>query len=66
MRSSFLDTANVRFAAEARSPATPPCGLTQSEYAKHYRDVVMAMFGISHTKNTVVGDHFVRGVSGGE
>lgn len=26
----------------------------------------MAMFGIGHTKNTIVGDHFVRGVSGGE
>ncbi|TQN73727.1 ZEB2-regulated ABC transporter 1, partial [Colletotrichum shisoi] len=26
----------------------------------------MAMFGISHTKNTRVGDDFVRGVSGGE
>lgn len=54
------------FAAEARSPATPPCGLTQRLYAKHLRDVIMAMFGIAHTKNTIVGDHFVRGVSGGE
>jgi ATP-binding cassette subfamily G (WHITE) protein 2 (PDR) len=26
----------------------------------------MAIFGISHTKNTVVGNDFVRGVSGGE
>jgi ATP-binding cassette subfamily G (WHITE) protein 2 (PDR) len=26
----------------------------------------MAMFGISHTINTRVGDNFVRGVSGGE
>jgi hypothetical protein len=26
----------------------------------------MAIFGIGHTKNTIVGDHFVRGVSGGE
>lgn len=28
--------------------------------------VVMAMFGISHTVNTRVGNDFVRGVSGGE
>jgi hypothetical protein len=28
--------------------------------------VVMAMFGISHTINTRVGNDFVRGVSGGE
>lgn len=26
----------------------------------------MAMYGISHTVNTTVGDEFVRGVSGGE
>lgn len=26
----------------------------------------MAMFGISHTANTRVGNDFVRGVSGGE
>lgn len=30
------------------------------------RDVIMAMFGISHTKNTIVGNDFIRGVSGGE
>jgi ATP-binding cassette, subfamily G (WHITE), member 2, PDR len=30
------------------------------------RDVMMAIFGISHTVNTRVGDDFVRGVSGGE
>ncbi|RSL70184.1 hypothetical protein CEP53_001930 [Fusarium sp. AF-6] len=29
-------------------------------------DALMKMFGISHTKNTVVGDDFTRGVSGGE
>jgi ATP-binding cassette, subfamily G (WHITE), member 2, PDR len=26
----------------------------------------MAMYGISHTNNTKVGNDFVRGVSGGE
>lgn len=57
---------NHRFAAEARSPANPPSGLTQKEYAKHLRIVIMAIFGISHTKDTIVGDHFIRGVSGGE
>jgi ABC-type multidrug transport system ATPase subunit len=30
------------------------------------RDVMMAIFGISHTVDTRVGDDFVRGVSGGE
>jgi ATP-binding cassette subfamily G (WHITE) protein 2 (PDR) len=30
------------------------------------RDVIMAIFGISHTVNTMVGNDFIRGVSGGE
>lgn len=30
------------------------------------RDVMMAIFGISHTVDTRVGDDFIRGVSGGE
>ncbi|KAF1953903.1 ABC transporter-like protein [Byssothecium circinans] len=29
-------------------------------------DALLGMFGISHTKYTLVGDEFVRGVSGGE
>ncbi|KAK2040972.1 ABC-2 type transporter [Colletotrichum somersetense] len=54
------------FAARARCPKNIPEGLSKREYAEHVRDVIMAMFGISHTKNTRVGDDFVRGVSGGE
>ncbi|RTE78866.1 hypothetical protein BHE90_006650 [Fusarium euwallaceae] len=54
------------FAARARCPKNIPEGITRHEYAGHLRDVTMAMFGISHTKNTRVGDDFVRGVSGGE
>ncbi|KAI6748140.1 hypothetical protein HG531_008682 [Fusarium graminearum] len=54
------------FAARARCPKNIPEGIGRREYAEHLRDVTMAMFGISHTKNTRVGDDFVRGVSGGE
>ncbi|KAF1982045.1 hypothetical protein K402DRAFT_341217 [Aulographum hederae CBS 113979] len=35
-------------------------------YVAHLRDVVMATFGLSHAANTIVGNDFVRGVSGGE
>ena len=56
----------LQFAAEARAPRNPPNGLTQAQFAKHLRDVVLSLFGISHTINTVVGNDFVRGVSGGE
>ncbi|KAK5171353.1 Multidrug resistance protein [Saxophila tyrrhenica] len=56
----------LSFAARARAPKNIPGGLKAQEWADHLRDVFMATFGISHTKNTKVGNDFVRGVSGGE
>lgn len=56
----------LEFAATARAPRNLPAGVDRKTFVKHYRDVVMAMFGISHTVNTRVGNEFVRGVSGGE
>ncbi|KAF6833701.1 multidrug resistance protein cdr1 [Colletotrichum musicola] len=54
------------FAALARTPKNRLPGVGRRRYAEHLRDVVMAVFGISHTVNTKVGNDFVRGVSGGE
>lgn len=56
------------FAARARCPPKDkiPNNIDRREYAEHLRDVIMAMFGISHTRNTRVGNDFIRGVSGGE
>ncbi|KAF2642558.1 putative multidrug resistance ABC transporter [Massarina eburnea CBS 473.64] len=54
------------FAARARAPRHIPGGATLTQYGEHKRDVIMAMFGISHTVNTKVGNDFIRGVSGGE
>jgi ATP-binding cassette subfamily G (WHITE) protein 2 (PDR) len=56
----------LAFAAEARAPRKPLGGMTRRQYAEHSRDVIMAIFGISHTINTRVGNDFLRGVSGGE
>lgn len=56
----------LSFAAQTRAPRNRLPGVTRTQYAEHMRDVVMAVFGISHTANTKVGDDFVRGVSGGE
>ena len=61
---SVSDT--LTFAARARAPRVPPRGLSQHAYADIIRDGIMAMFGISHTANTKVGNDFVRGISGGE
>ncbi|RFN50742.1 atpase [Fusarium flagelliforme] len=56
----------LTFAARARCPQNLPPGIKHNEYSDHMRDVVMAMYGISHTVNTQVGDNYIRGVSGGE
>lgn len=56
----------LAFAAKARAPRVIPGGLDRKLYAEYMRDVIMAMFGISHTINTKVGNDFIRGVSGGE
>ncbi|SPJ89757.1 probable ABC1 transport protein [Fusarium torulosum] len=56
----------LTFAARARQPRELPQGLNRNDFADHLRDVVMAMFGISHTVNTRVGNEYIRGVSGGE
>ncbi|OGE53517.1 hypothetical protein PENARI_c007G00791 [Penicillium arizonense] len=61
---SVRDT--LAFAARARAPRELPAGLKAEEFSMLVRDVIMAMFGISHTANTVVGNDFVRGISGGE
>lgn len=56
----------LTFAAHARAPRNTPAGISKETMVTHLRDVVMAMFGISHTIDTRVGNEYVRGVSGGE
>ncbi|KAF2178290.1 putative multidrug resistance ABC transporter [Zopfia rhizophila CBS 207.26] len=56
----------LSFAARARAPRHIPGGANKYEYSEHMRDVIMAIFGISHTINTRVGNDYIRGVSGGE
>ncbi|KAF5025555.1 hypothetical protein F66182_2363 [Fusarium sp. NRRL 66182] len=56
----------LTFAARARCPQNLPASVNHNQYSDHMRDVVMAMYGISHTINTQVGDNYIRGVSGGE
>ncbi|KAK7466063.1 Multidrug resistance protein [Stygiomarasmius scandens] len=56
----------LSFAAKARTPHTRLPDVTREQYAEHMKAVVMAVFGLSHTENTKVGNDFIRGVSGGE
>ena len=56
----------LTFAAKARAPRNRIPGVSRELYAKHMTDVIMAVFGLTHTYDTRVGNDFVRGVSGGE
>ena len=56
----------LTFAASARAPQKRPDNITRDEYIETVVKVTMAVFGLSHTYDTKVGDNFVRGVSGGE
>ncbi|KAF4771897.1 hypothetical protein HAV15_004728 [Penicillium sp. str.  len=56
----------LEFAAATRTPAHRFQDMSRVEYAKYMAQIIMAVFGLSHTYNTRVGDDFIRGVSGGE
>ncbi|KAJ5154367.1 CDR ABC transporter [Penicillium coprophilum] len=56
----------LEFAAATRTPAHRFQGMSRTEFAKYIAQITMAVFGLSHTYNTRVGDDFIRGVSGGE
>ncbi len=40
--------------------------MSTKEFIDKVVDLLLSMFNIEHTKKTVVGDSFVRGISGGE
>jgi ABC-type multidrug transport system ATPase subunit len=44
----------------------PPDIKNKEEYAQIYKEFLLKSLGITHTKDTKVGDEFIRGVSGGE
>jgi ATP-binding cassette subfamily G (WHITE) protein 2 (SNQ2) len=54
------------FALECKIPGKRPAGISRHEFKDKVVDLMLKMFNISHTKNTIVGNQFVRGVSGGE
>ena len=54
------------FALDTKMPAKRPGNMSKSDFKQHVITMLLKMFNIDHTRNTVVGDHFVRGVSGGE
>jgi ABC-type multidrug transport system ATPase subunit len=56
----------LEFAAAARTPQARTDGVSRKDHVESIVQVVMAMCGLTHTRNTKVGNDFIRGVSGGE
>ena len=56
----------LRFALETKMPKKKVPGISDSEFKEEVLNMLLSMLNIKHTVNTVVGNAFVRGVSGGE
>lgn len=54
------------FALDTKTPGKRPIGMSKSEFKDRVIKTLLKMFNIEHTINTVVGNPFMRGVSGGE
>lgn len=52
--------------ARLKTPSNRIKGVDREAWANHVTEVAMATYGLSHTRNTKVGNDLVRGVSGGE
>lgn len=54
------------FAVDLKTPGKRPAGISKEKFKEEVVNTLLKMFNIEHTKDTMVGDQFVRGVSGGE
>lgn len=56
----------IRFALSTKTPANLPEGISKVTFREEVLSVLLSMLNIRHTENTLVGNEYVRGVSGGE
>ncbi|KAI1859058.1 hypothetical protein JX265_010535 [Neoarthrinium moseri] len=54
------------FALDVKTPKKLPAGATKTKFKQDVITMLLKMFNIEHTRNTVVGNALIRGVSGGE
>ncbi|KAI4289812.1 MAG: hypothetical protein L6R35_000919 [Caloplaca aegaea] len=54
------------FALDVKTPGKRPRGWTKQQFKNEVLDLLLKMFNIEHTRNTIVGNQYTRGVSGGE
>ena len=57
----------MKFALRNKVPSERPQQLRKrKDFVQEKRDDILDSLGIKHTKKTLVGNEFIRGVSGGE
>lgn len=57
----------MKFALRNKVPRERPSHLQSGkDYVQEQRDGILGSLGILHTKKTLIGNEFIRGVSGGE
>lgn len=57
----------MKFALRNKVPRERPAHLqSTTDYVQGQRDGILGSLGIPHTRKTLVGNEFIRGVSGGE
>ena len=54
------------FALDVKTPGKRPGEMSKAEFKGKVINLLLKMFNIEHTLNTIVGNPFVRGISGGE
>ncbi|KAK7963947.1 ABC transporter G family member 11 [Apiospora saccharicola] len=54
------------FAIDVKTPKKLPAGVDKAKFKADVITMLLKMFNIEHTRNTVVGNALIRGVSGGE
>ncbi|WVQ86013.1 hypothetical protein IAT38_008181 [Cryptococcus sp. DSM 104549] len=56
----------IRFALALKTPKKKIPGVSNKQFQDDLLELLLSMLNIKHTANTIVGNAFVRGVSGGE
>jgi ATP-binding cassette subfamily G (WHITE) protein 2 (SNQ2) len=56
----------LSFALDTKTPGKRPAGVSKRDFKEKVIELLLKMFNIQHTINTVVGNQFIRGISGGE
>ncbi|KAF2235879.1 putative ABC transporter [Viridothelium virens] len=56
----------LSFAMDCKIPGKRAGGISKRDFKDAVINTLLKMFNIEHTRNTIVGDQFHRGISGGE